>query len=261
MMGTKDGNSLYLKEKLYYIDLNGAYMAAVKSIPKHIEDMPLGEAPTKDSRENTKIKELIEILYEFRMNAKRNGNDKLATTLKFLMNSCWGYSIQRPKLIKHKYTENVQKYIETYEPYVVKYKTNSELRIGDSLHREADNKSGYVTTINPFVQHFSYPQFAKSVLDEFNNIMNNIKNIVNVLYQNVDAILISESDYFKLVELGYIGDKLGQFKIEYIFSEIAIKSKKKYMGILAETGEVFYHCVKKEVKYEEFVRELLPSCN
>ena len=226
-MGTTDGKPLYIKEKLYYIDLNGAYMAAVKNIPT-------------ESGSNDRIKMLIQELYAARMKAKAAGNDKLATTLKFLMNSCWGYSIRRPKLIKRKYTTDVMKYIETYGPYVVKY----------TLKKDG---SGFVTSLNPFVQHFSYPQFAKSVLDEFNSIMDNVKSIVNVLYQNVDAILINEADYNKLMELGYIGSELGQFKIEHIFTEIAIMTKKKYMAIL-DTGEVYHHCVKKDVSFEDFVR-------
>ena len=146
------------------------------------------------------------------------------------------------------------KYIETYGPYVVKY----------TLKKDG---SGFVTSLNPFVQHFSYPQFAKSVLDEFNSIMDNVKSIVNVLYQNVDAILINEADYNKLMELGYIGSELGQFKIEHIFTEIAIMTKKKYMAIL-DTGEVYHHCVKKDVSFEDlrselqahdFIKECLPS--
>ena len=228
-MGTPDGNPLYMREKLFYIDLNGAYMAAVKNIPS--------EAGT-----NNRIKSLIQELYAARMKAKTEGNDKLATTLKFLMNSCWGYSIRRPKLITHKYTADVKKYIETYGPDVVKY----------TLKQDG---SGFVTSINPFVQHFSYPQFAKSVLDEFNSIMDNVKSIVDVLYQNVDAILIRESDYNKLMKLGYIGNKLGQFKIEHIFTEIAIMTKKKYMAIL-DNGEVYHHCVKKDVAFEDLRSEL-----
>ena len=50
---TYNDKPLYLKQKLYYVDLNGAYMAAVKSIP----------TGTDLSGQNTRIKELIEILY------------------------------------------------------------------------------------------------------------------------------------------------------------------------------------------------------
>ena len=235
---TFNDKSLYRKEKLYYIDLNGAYMAAVKSIP----------TGQNFDKSNTKIKELIETLYEYRIKAKKSGNDKLAITLKFLMNSCWGFSIQKPKIIKHKYAKNVNNYIDTFSPFVIKYKYNS------------DKVSGFVDTINPFVIHYSFPQFAKSVLDEFHNMMNKIKKIVNVLYENIDAILISESDYQKLVNLGYVGDKLGQFKIEHVFNEIAIKSQRKFIGTL-ENGDKYYHCVNKNINYNDFIKECVISCN
>ena len=229
-----DSPAFYSNEKMYYIDLNGAYMSCVKGIPT-----------TKDANGplNTKIKDLIKTLYEARLKAKRQGKHKLAITLKFLMSSCWGYSIKRQKIIKHKYTSNVDEYVETFAPFVLKWTYNK------------DGRSGFVDTINSFVPHFTIPHFAKSVLDTFNEKMNEVKSLVNVHYQNVDAILISESDYNKLVNLGYVGDQLGQFKIEHIFTEFALKNGKQYVSTL-ENGERFYHCVKKDIDYDSFVNEV-----
>ena len=85
--------------------------------------------------------------------------------------------------------------------------------------------------------------------------MDEVKRLVNVYYENVDALLINESDYNKLVDLGYIGDKLGKFKVEKVFTEIAIKSSKRYVATL-ENGDKYYHCVKVGVDYDEFVREV-----
>ena len=82
--------------------------------------------------------------------------------------------------------------------------------------------------------------------------MNEIKSIVKVYYQNVDAILITESDYDKLVRLVYVGSDLGQFKIEHVFTEFALKKNRQYVATL-EDGERFYHCVKKDIDYEQFV--------
>ena len=110
----------------------------------------------------------------------------------------------KTKIIKHKFCKDVNSYIETYAPFVVKYKYNE------------DGTSGFVDTLNSFAPHFTFPQFAKSVLDEFKRMMDKVKTEVNVLYENVDAILITERDYNKLLQLGYIGTKLGQFKIEHI---------------------------------------------
>ena len=237
---TFNDKPFYSNQKLYYIDLNGAYMSAIKYIPT-------GE--NGNNGVNPQIKDLIQKSYKERMRAKEKRNDKLAKSLKFLMNSCWGYSIKRPKLIKHKYTKNVDNYIETYAPFVIGYNYNE------------DGISGFVDTVNSFVPHYTIPQFARSVLIEFNKIMNEVKQLVTVYYENVDAILISESDYNKLVKLGYVGNELGKFKIEHIFTEIAIKSSKRYVATL-EDGSKFYHvpkrsgqctCVQNDVDYDEFV--------
>ena len=71
-----------------------------------------------------------------------------------------------------------------------------------------DGISGFVDTVNSFVPHFTVPQFARSVLNEFKQMMDKVKSLVTVYYENVYAILISECDYEKLVKLGYVGDKL-----------------------------------------------------
>ena len=225
----------YSNEKLYYIDLNGAYMSCIKGIPT-------GKYPFNNEL-NTKIKDLIDELYEARSRAKRDGLVKLSITLKYLMNSCWGYSIKRPKIIKHKFCDDVDKYVDTFAPFVVKYKYLN------------GSSKGFVDTIQSFVPHFTTPQFAKAVLDTFNEKMEKVRSLVQVLYQNVDAILIRESDYKKLVEMGFVGDELGQFKIEHIFTEFAKKSGRQYVAKL-ESGERFFHCVRSSVDYDRFVDEV-----
>lgn len=213
----------YSNEKLYYIDFNGAYMSCIKSIPSGL--------PNPDNtfnNSNTKIKDLIEQLYQYRIEAKHSNKTRLEKTLKFIMTSCWGYSIRRPKLIKRKYIQNIDKHIETYSPYIFKYSYNK------------DNVSGFVETVNPLVMNYTYPQFALNVLTEYNNKVNEIKSLVTVIYQNIDAFLISESDFNKLKALGYIGSSLGQFKVEHIFTEIYIKSSKQYIGKL-DNNQYFFH--------------------
>ena len=227
---TYNGKPLYLKQKMYYIDLNGAYMSCVESIPT-------GE--TGDGEQNTKIKELIRILYTIR----KKSNPKLATTLKCMMTSCWGYSIRRPKTIKRKYAKNVNKLIDEMEQFVYKYSY------------ENNGESGWISLIESFVPHFTIPQFAKSVLDTFRAKMDEVKSLVNVYYENIDAILIDENDYNKLLKLGYIGEELGKFKIEHVFNEIAVKTARKYVATL-DDGTIFYHCVKDSVNYDDFVNEV-----
>ena len=230
-------NKELIKGTLYYIDQAGAYMSSVKSIPAGVSDDD-GNFKT----ENTKIKELIEKLYEFRINAKNNGNDKLATTLKFMMNICWGYSMKKPKLIKHKFVKDVNKYIETYAPYVVKYNNN------------------YVDTIKPYVENYSYPQFARSVLTNFNSKMKELSNKVNILYSKVDSALITEEDYLKLKKDGMIGNCLGQFKVEHVFTQFYAKSAEQWIGKNID-GTYHYHLTKnlKEIcmKMKDPIRYLM----
>ena len=214
--------------KLYYIDQAGAYMSSVTSIPS---GMPDDDGNFKS--ENTKIKELIEHLYDIRMKAKKIGMDKLATTIKYMMNSSWGYSMKKPKLIKHRFVKDVDEYVKKFDPFIIKYKYN-----------QGHSGPGYVDRINPYVESYSYPQFARSVLNTFNAKMKELCNKVNVLYSKTDSALIYENDYKKLLSENWIGEKLGLFKVEHIFTEVYVKSAEKWIG-KNEDGTYFYHMSKK----------------
>ena len=218
----------HFKGKLYYIDQAGAYMSSVTSIPSGIPD---DDGNFKS--ENTKIKELIERLYDIRMKAKKIGMDKLATTIKYMMNSSWGYSMKKPKLIKHRFVKDVDEYVKKFDPFIIKYKYN-----------QGHSGPGYVDRINPYVESYSYPQFARSVLNTFNAKMKELCNKVNVLYSKTDSALIYENDYKKLLSENWIGEKLGLFKVEHIFTEVYVKSAEKWIG-KNEDGTYFYHMSKK----------------
>ena len=218
----------HYKGKLYYIDQAGAYMSSVTSIPS---GMPDDDGNFKS--ENTKIKELIERLYDIRMKAKKVGMDKLATTIKYMMNSSWGYSMKKPKLIKHRFVKDVDEYVKKFDPFIIKYKYN-----------QGHAGPGYVDRINPYVESYSYPQFARSVLNTFNAKMKELCNKVNVLYSKTDSALIYENDYKKLLSENWIGEKLGLFKVEHIFTEVYVKSAEKWIG-KNEDGTYFYHMSKK----------------
>jgi len=155
------------------------------------------------------------------------------------MNSCYGYSFHRPALIKSKYTKDVESYVKTFAPYVIGY-----------------DKSNFVQTVQPVVINYTHPQLAKVILDKYKQKMDEIKTHVHVLYENIDSILVNEQDYMKLKDLGYVDDnQLGKLKIERVFTEIAILSSRKYVATLAD-GSKYYHCVKKDVEYDDFVNEV-----
>lgn len=224
-------SKIHLKQKLYYIDQAGAYMSNVTSIPTGIPN-----ADGTFNGENTKIKDLIHLLYNKRMEAKNGGNDKLATTIKFMMNSCFGYSIKKPNYIKHKHVGSVNEYIETFAPYVLKYSYNK------------DGVSGFVDTVNPYVEYYSVPQFARSIMNNFNDKMNELKSMVHVYYSKVDSALVSEDDFLLLKDKGYIGDDLGKFKVEHVFTEVYFRSAENWIG-KHEDGSYFYHSTPKLKDY------------
>ncbi|KAI5502354.1 DNA/RNA polymerases family, partial [Trichomonas vaginalis G3] len=81
-------------EKIYYVDLNAAYMRFVQYIPTGIPNED-GEFPGR----NYTVGKVIQQLYDIR----KASNPKLAMTLKLLMNSTWGYSIKKPQEMKSKH--------------------------------------------------------------------------------------------------------------------------------------------------------------
>ena len=226
---TADNKPFYSNKKLYYIDLNGAYLSCIDSIPTGDCNDNL-----EFSGENTKIKELMHKMYRIR---KESNDNIMIKCLKLLQTCCWGLSIKRNKRYKSKNANN--KFINENQDYIIE--------ISDDLVK-------YIQSVNV---HYSYPQFARQVLNNFHNKIAEVcSKIKHVYYFNIDAILIDEEDYNTLCSLGYVGDQLGQFKIEHIFTEIAIASQRKYVAKL-DNGEQFYHSVKSD--YDEFVYNLRSS--
>ena len=55
--------------------------------------------------------------------------------------------------------------------------------------------------------------------------------------------------------LGYVGNELGKFKIEHVFTEIGITSSRKFVATL-EDGTKLIHCPKKDIDYDAFINEI-----
>ena len=68
--------------------------------------------------------------------------------------------------------------------------------------------------------------------------MKKISELVNILYCNIDSILITESDFKILENAGYIGDDLGKFKVEHVFKEFCIQSPRKWIATTIDNLEV-----------------------
>ena len=206
----KAGKPFELKNqgKLYYIDMNSSYMSFINGMPTDLTCV----------EHNYKINKLINITYNYRRKVKQS-HPKLATTIKFLMNSCYGYSLRKPKLYKRKYTTNVNSYLNRYSPFVF------------NVYNINGDNEGYVHSKASFTPDYNTVQFGASILNNYHTFMNRIRSIVNVIYENIDAILINEDDYNKLLAAGYIGDNLGQFKIEHVFTSFKYISPRKWYAI------------------------------
>ena len=229
---TTDGNKFYSNKKLYYIDLNSAYLSVIEGIPTGTCDINgnfSGEL-------NTKVKELIEKLYNIRQTLKQT-NPILAKCIKLLSTSCWGSSIKKNRIFKVVKPKNKQTFIDKNINNIIEY-DDSVIRMVKSI------------TFN-----YSYPQFAREVLNNYHKKMNEIRSMCKIYYENIDAILIDENDYKKLEEKGFIGNELGKFKIEHIFKEIAIASSRKFVGVLDDDSQ-FIHLPKKDINYNDFVNEI-----
>ena len=200
-----------INEKCYYLDFNGAYSSFMTHIPT---------GPNANGAPNTKIAELIRFMYDKRIEV-RTINPKLSKTIKFIMNSCYGTSIQKPKIIKHKYSTNINGTISNQGDFVISTEAGNE---------------GFVNIIQPYVEHYSHPHFAKVILDGFQQKVQEIKSIVNVLFQNIDAFIVNESDYNKLVELGYVHPtELGKLKVEHVFKSVQFYSKMKWKNAITSS--------------------------
>ena len=87
--------------------------------------------------------------------------------------------------------------------------------------------------------------------------MKTISELVDVLYCNIDSILVSESDYLKLKELGYIDKfEFGKFKEDHVFTKFAIKNARNWVGI-TEAGEIVCRPKNLKVNFDEFAFECI----
>ena len=226
---TTDGEKFYSNKKLYYVDLNSAYLSVIEGIPEGKCDVN----GNFSGKLNTKIKDLIHKLYDIRQSIKTT-NPVLSKCLKLLSTSCWGSSIKRNRMFKTTKPRDKEAFVNSHINYIIEH--------GDDV----------VRMIKSISFQYSYPQFAREVLTNYNNKMEEIRKLCTIYYENIDAILIDEDDYNKLVGLGLVGNELGKFKIEHIFTEIAIMSSRKFVATL-DNGEHLIHCPKKDIDYNAFI--------
>ena len=139
------------------------------------------------------------------------------------------YLYSQAKTVKHKWSDNIEATIRNQGDFVASHGSNTV--------------QGFVNIIQPYVEHYSHPHFAKAILDGFNSAVIQLQNTVNVLFQNIDAFVVNEADYNKLLQLGYIHPtELGKLKVEHVFESMTFYSKMRWIGI-NEDGTEFRHCM------------------
>jgi hypothetical protein len=138
------------------VDIVSAYPDCMTGIPTDLDGDTL----------NTKIKELIDKMFIIVKSLKKKGS-KLKDTVKLLMNSCYGYSMKKPKHYSTKYSENVVEKVEREFPFVVKYNITN----GDA---------GFVSIIDTFHQHFNHVQFTKLILDNYHEKVEELERLVKI---------------------------------------------------------------------------------
>jgi len=228
---------------LYYVDINSAYLSVIDGIPTGKEFVEFQAEPcnTDGNYEkahgaegkaqinlNTKIVELIKRMYEIR---KSHNNTTIKKCLKLMLASCWGSSIKRNRIFKRVYAKDEQ---------------HKEAIINKNINHVMEYDENTIVMLKSITFNYSYPQFAQRVLENYHKKMDEVRKLVTPFYENIDAILITQSDYEKLIDNGLVGDELGKFKIERVFTEIAIASPRKYVATL-ENGEKFIHLAHKDV--------------
>ena len=233
---TADDKPFYSNKKLYYVDINSAYLSVIDGIPTGrcnvngtYENMTREHSSRGyDVSLNTKIVELIKKLYNIR---KSHKNNTIKKCLKLMMASCWGSSIKRNRLFERK---------------IVNDENQKEQIINKNINHVMEYDENTISILKSITFNYSYPQFAQRVLENYHKKMDEVRKLVTPFYENIDAILITQSDYEKLIDNGLVGDELGKFKIERVFTEIAIASPRKYVATL-ENGEKFIHLAHKDV--------------
>ena len=203
------GKPFEITGKLYYVDMNSAYMSFIDGIPTDLTN----------EHKNNKITELIHKLYDLR-NSYKQTNPKLSKTLKFLMNSCYGYSLKKAKEFHRKFANSISTHVDNYGDFVFA-----------SYSKNGDNR-GFVDSKCSFCPDYNCVQFGADIMKNYNEYFDHFRSTVKVYYENVDAFLIDEDDFNKLQAAGLVGDKLGQFKCEHVFDRFEYKSGRKWRGWL-----------------------------
>ena len=219
---------------------------------------------------NTKINDLIKILFDLRAKYKKEGNP-LQETIKLLLNSIYGKSILKP----------IKTDTKIIDPNKLEHFINLNYNFIKEIHEIPGNKKvkAYAKMIKPINHHFNVPQFGVGVLSWSKHIMNEVMCLADqkgleVYYQDTDSLHIKEEDVSKLQAYfketygrELIGKNLCQFHCDFepIKAGVPVHSKKLialgkkcYVDLLEDDeGNTSYHIRMKGIPEEVIKREAI----
>ena len=171
---------------------------------------------------NDNIKRLSKDLYELREYYKSTGS-RIEEAFKGILCTLWGKNTYKPKKFIQK-TKDLDEFDKIKNKHGVFLYSSQQV----------NEKTVSYTLVKPLSLEYGIPQFSTNILSFSRAFMNDLYFKaadlgLPVYYSNTDCLLMNRSDIDKL---GVVGDKLGEFKIEYSgISRAIIISAKKFLWI------------------------------
>ena len=205
---------------------------------------------------NNKISQVIEFLYNARVEEKRKGNNITQGLYKLIMNSAYGKTLLKPSKYKYKYIdrENLKKYVgKNYNQIIEITDRNYQYRIKEYANRYSEYNRAHCGAM--------VLSMSKRIMNEVQNVAQDLK--INIYYQDTDSlhmdfnkIELLEEEYNRRYNKELIGGQMGQFhndlkiKNENCYSKkCIILGKKCYIDVLQslESDKTGYHIRMKGV--------------
>ena len=203
---------------------------------------------------NDNIKKLSRDLYELREYYKSIGS-RIEAAFKGILCTLWGKCTYKPKKFVQK-TKDVTEFDKVKNKHGVFLYSSQQV----------NDKTISYSLVKPLSLEYGLPQFSTNILSFSRAFMNDLyfkaaDLDIPIYYSNTDCLLMNRADIDKL---GVVGDKLGEFKIEYAdISRAIIISAKKFLWIYKDgTIRCVYRKQKPTVEeniafFENLSRKLL----
>ena len=185
---------------------------------------------------NDNIKRLARDLYELREYYKSAGS-RIEAAFKGILCTLWGKNTYKPKKFIQK-TKDLDDFDKVRNKHGVFLYSSQQL----------NDKTISYTLAKPLSLEYGIPQFSTNILSFSRAFMNDLyfkaaDLDIPIYYSNTDCLLMNRADIDKL---DVVGDKLGEFKIEYSeISRAIIISAKKFLWIY-KSGDI--RCVYRKQK-------------